>query len=291
MPATLDLDCLRTFAAVADTGSFTAAGERVSRTQSAVSMQVRRLEETLGRPVLLRNSRGVALTPEGAILLEQARRLLDLNDETLRRVARPGISGRVRLGVTEYFVPERLPGILARFASAHPAVELEVRMGLSRELREALAAGRLDAALVRLESREGAAALWTEPQVWAAAEGWSAARGTPVPLVLLPAPCPLREHAIASFRRRGAPARVAYTGSSMASVQAAVLAGLGVSILPRSSVRPGMREIPSGRAFPDPGVLRVGVLEREGAGREIVAALEEVCRESLGAAAAARHAG
>src|ERR1700750_1000312 len=145
MAANLDLDLLRSFTAVVDSGSFTAAAEMVARTQSAVSMQSKRLEETLGHAVFERNSRSIALTTRGEMLLDYARRMLALNDESLRRIASPALQGRLRLGVTEYFVPNELPRILARFASTHPRVQLDVRMGLSRELKEDLKARRLDA--------------------------------------------------------------------------------------------------------------------------------------------------
>src|SRR5438552_1939676 len=130
----LDIDLLRSFAAVADTGSFTAAGELVARSQSAVSVQIRRLEEAVGQSVFERTSRSLALTPSGETLLAYARRILDLNDESIRRIAEPPVSGVIRLGITEYFVPSDLPQILKRFVAAYPGVELEVRMGLSRDL-------------------------------------------------------------------------------------------------------------------------------------------------------------
>src|SRR5215510_2972409 len=158
--ANLDIDLLRSFAAVADTGSFTAAGELVARTQSAVSVQVKRLEEIVGRRVFERTSRSLALTPAGETLLSYARRILELNDESVRRIAEPPVAGLIRLGITEYFVPNELPAILARFAAAYPSVHLEVRMGLSRELREEMVAERLDAVLVRLAPHERAKAIW-----------------------------------------------------------------------------------------------------------------------------------
>src|SRR5215470_588215 len=151
----LDIDLLRTFAAVADSGSFTAAGELVARTQSAVSLQVKRLEEGLGERLFERTSRAIALTPAGETLLGYARRILELNDESVRRIAEPPVKGVIRLGITEYFVPTELARILSRFAMAYPDVQLEARMGLSRELREEMAAGRLDAAIVRLATHEG----------------------------------------------------------------------------------------------------------------------------------------
>src|SRR4051812_5807477 len=285
--ASLELDLLRTFAAVADTGSFTAASGVVARTQSAVSMQIRRLEDIVGRRVFERSSRALALTADGELLLDYARRMLALNDESLQRLARPPVTGHIRLGVTEYFVPNELPHLLARFAGLHPGIRLEVRMGLSRELREDPAAGRLDAALVRLdESAHAPAAIWEEPQAWVSAKGVEPAAKDPVPLVVLPVPCVLREFAIATLKRQQRAWRLAYTGSSMASVQAAVLAGLGVSIVARSSILPGMQVLPRGRRWPDPGPLRIGVVQGKGARPEIVAALASVARESLAALSA-----
>jgi DNA-binding transcriptional LysR family regulator len=285
----LELDLLRSFAAVADTGSFTAAGELVARTQSAVSMQIKRLEETLGRRVFERSSRALALTSDGALLLGYARRMLQLNDESLRTIARPPVTGRARLGVTEYFVPNELPRILSRFAAAHPGVQLDVRMGLSRDLRVELDAGRLDAAIVRLQKAEkGATPLWRESQVWVAAEEWTLGRGQPIPLVALPQGCVLREFAMDTFKRQEREWHLAYTGSSMASVQAAVLAGLGVSIVSQSTVVPGMQVL-RGRGWPDPGALDAGVVKGAGARDEIVAALASVAREALAVIDASRR--
>ena len=278
----LDLDLLRTFSAVAETGSFTAAAERVARTQSAVSMQIKRLEEAVGRRVFERTSRSLALTGEGRILADYARRMLSLNDESLQRLARPFVAGLARLGVTEYFVPAELPTLLSRFAAAHPGVRLDVRMGLSRDLRADLHAGKLDAAIVRLDGKHASdpQPLWREPQVWAAASAWEEDRAAPLPLVVLPPGCVLREFALGTLERQGRDSRIAYVGSSMASVQAAVVAGLGVSILARSSVTEGMK-IVSGKRWPNPGELHIGVLRGKGAQMEVVAALEGVLREVL----------
>lgn len=283
----LELDLLRSFAAVADTGSFTAAANLVARTQSAVSMQIKRLEDVLGRRVFERSSRSLELTTDGAMLLDYARRMLELNDESLRRIARPPVTGRARLGVTEYFVPNEVPRILARFAAAHPGVQLDVRMGLSRDLRVELDAGRLDAAIVRLDANSKADPIWKEPQHWVAAEGLEIGKGA-VPLVVLPPGCVLREFAMEAFKRQKREWRLAYTGSSMTSVQAAVLAGLGVAIVSESTVVPGMR-ILRGRGWPDPGALEFAVLKGAGARGEIVVALESIAREALAVIGAARR--
>ena len=286
--ANLDIDLLRTFAAVADSGSFTAAGELVARTQSAVSLQVKRLEESLGQRVFERTSRSLALTPAGETLLGYARRILELNDESVRRVAEPPVTGAIRLGITEYFVPTELPRILSRFAMAYPGVQLEARMGLSGELREETAAGRLDAVLVRLAPHERAKVIWHEAQVWVAREGFAPERGDVVPLVLLPAPCVLRQHALESMKRLKRPCKVSFTGSSMASVQAAVSAGLGVSIIPRSLLLPGMQVLVHDRDYPAPGRLDVGVLRGVRARKDVVDALERVIRQTLNVLAVSR---
>ena len=281
MIANLDMDLLRSFAAVADAGGFTAAAGVVARTQSAVSMQVKRLEEAVGHRLFERSSRALALTPQGEALLAAARRILALNDETVQRLAAAPMTGAIRLGVTEYFVPGELPGLLARFAGRHPGIQLEVRMGLSRELRQEVHAGRLDAALVRMEPGAAGEALWQEPQAWVAAEGWKEPPRESLPLVVLPRGCVLREFAIESLERRKRAWHLAYTGSSMASVQAAVRAGLGVSIVARSGVTPGMRALPSGRRWPSPGALGIALVEGRGARPGIVEALRASAAETL----------
>lgn len=288
MYANLEIDLLRTFVAVADTCSFTAAAELVARTQSAVSLQVKRLEEIVGQRVFERTSRSLELTPAGVTLLEYARRILELNDESVRRMSEPPVTGVIRLGITEYFVPTELPRILARFAAAYPGVTLEVRMGLSRDLRQAMSEGELDAVIVRLSRPERARAIWSEAQVWVCLEGAEPERGEAVPLALLPSPCVLREHAIASMTRQKRPWKIAFTGSSMASVQAAVLAGLGVSIVPLSSVTPQMRVL--GRGYPDPGRLDIGVVRAAGTRKDIIDALQRVMNQTLGVLLVSRAA-
>lgn len=280
----LDIDLLRTFAAVADSGSFTAAAGVVSRTQSAVSMQVKRLEEAVGKRVFERSSRSLALTRDGDVLLGYARRMLDLHDESLRRLRDPPVTGQVRLGATEYFVPNQLPVILARFAQRHPGVRLDVTMGLSADLRRAMREGKLDAAIVRTtpDAAEARQALWHEPQHWVAAEGFDVP--DPVPLVALPPGCVLRDFAIEAFRRGRRAWRLAYSGNSMASVQAAILAGLGVSILSQSAIVPGMRILSGRRAWPDPGALAAVLLQSRAAPQAVVDAFADVIREALGAA-------
>ena len=279
----LDIDLLRTFAAVADSRSFTAAAELVARTQSAVSVQIRRLEELLGRRLIDRTTRSVALTRDGEAFLGRARALLELNDESVRLMAAPPLAGTIRLGVTEYFLPGEIAAMLARFARAFPGVQLEARLGLSGDLRDALAAGGLDAAIVRLGPRDRAKPIWTEPQLWVAGGGLQMpSRGT-VPLALLPEPCVLRAHALAAMRRMRRAHAVAFTGSGMRSLQAGIAAGLGVSILPKSSVLAGMTMLDG---LPSAGRLEIGIVKAPRASAEVLAALEASVRESVRVVAA-----
>src|SRR5215468_9336375 len=146
--AMLDLDLLRSFVSVVDAGGFTRAGERVHRTQSTVSQQIKRLEETLGCPLFHRNGKAVALTEEGERLLSYARRILALAEEARDVVARPTSDGIVRLGIPEDFAAYRLARVLSKFTRSRPGLRLDVRCDLSVKLRRDLARGEFDLALV-----------------------------------------------------------------------------------------------------------------------------------------------
>ncbi|MCX7677481.1 MAG: LysR substrate-binding domain-containing protein [Alteraurantiacibacter sp.] len=236
----LDPACLRAFLTVAETGSFTAAARRLLRGQSAVSLQVLRLEEQLGQRLFERSPRRVALTPAGERLLEPARRLLELNDALLDEARAPGLSGPVRLGVPEDFATTHLPGILASFVRQHPRVSLEVTCELTLPLMDRFAAGAFDLVLVK----HGGSALLEgetilhERLVWAGAAGHGETldRTRPVALVCSPRPCVLREIATRALDAAGIDWRVAYSCGSLAGNLAAVRAGLGLAPLPLEMV-------------------------------------------------------
>jgi DNA-binding transcriptional LysR family regulator len=234
----LDLDLLRTFVTIADTGGFTRAGDQLGRTQSAISLQVKRLEEMLGRAVLERSSRTLRMTVDGEKLLSHARQLLRLNDEALADLLEPDVAGLVRLGVPEDFATVHLPVVLAAFTEAHPLVELEVTCDLTLNLLERFRAGDFDLVLVK---REPATPLrgvrvWREPLVWVGRERTSLADDQAVPLIVSPQPCVYRKRAIEALEEAGRRWRIAYTSTSLTGAQAAVKAGLGVTVLPREMV-------------------------------------------------------
>lgn len=235
MAQTLDPELLRTFMAVAQTGSFTRAGERVFRSQSAVSLQINRLESVLGERLFRRSARNVTLTPAGERLSGYAARLLALNEETLAAFGDTEVSGVIRLGTPEDFATSHLPSALRRFSDAYPKVQLDVVCDLTLTLIDRFRAGRLDVTLIK---REPAAALdgqrvWREPLVWVARSAQEFEMETGVPLVVNPEPCVYRKRAFDTLSKHGYRPRAAYVCGSLAGSLAAVRAGLGITVLPR----------------------------------------------------------
>jgi DNA-binding transcriptional LysR family regulator len=251
MPASLDPELLRTFVAFADTGSFTRAARLVDRTQSAVSMQMKRLEEIVGRPLFDREGRQLALSHDGRQLVGYARRMLMLHDEALSRFAEPELSGTVRVGTPDDYAANLLPLVLSRFAEAYPLVHLEVLCETTEKLRAQMDDGALDMAIVTLASdRETGTVLRREPIAWAGSRQHTAHEREPVPLALFLPDCPFRAYALDGLERTGRPYRIAYSSHSQAAIQSAVLAGLAVTAIARSTMTEGMRELTPQEGFP-----------------------------------------
>ncbi len=238
----LDLDLVRTLVAVAETRNFTRAAERLGRTQSAVSLQVRRLEDRLGRALLSRDPRHVALTAEGESFLPEARRLLRLNDDIVGRLTEADVEGEVRLGSPEDFATVHLPAILGEFAQAHPRVSLSVTCDLTLHLLDELRDGALDLALVKREPSgpDLGVRVWREGLVWVAGDPGALDRAERAPLVVAPSPCVYRRRAIGTLEQAGRAWRIAYTSPSLAGQHAALRAGLGVTVLPRDMTPPDL---------------------------------------------------
>lgn len=244
VPANLDIDVLRAFVTVAETGGFSRAGERLLRSQSAVSLQIKRLEDALGQRLLERTPRSVALTARGDRFLEMARRLVALNDEIVTQANEPDLEGTVRLGTPEDFATSHLPAVLARFAQAHPRVALEVTCDLTLNLLDGFREAAFDLVLVKRELSRSSSGVrvWREPLVWTAGAVDVDLSGV-LPLVVSPAPCVYRKRAIDTLEASGRGWRIAYTCSSLAGSLAAVKAGLGVAVLPKEMVPAGLRTI------------------------------------------------
>ena len=238
----LDLDLLRSFAAVAEAGSFTRAGARLGRSQSAMSLQIQKLEAQLGVQLLSRDPRRTAPTPAGEALLIQARKLLRLNDEIVAGVIEHNIEGEVRLGAPEDFATAHLPNVLGDFSRAYPHVNLSVTCDLTLHIIEKMSKGDLDLALIKREplGPELGARVWREPLVWVAADLSLLTAHEAIPLIAAPAPCVYRKRAISALDAVGKTWRIAYTSPSLAGQHAALRAGLGVTGPPREMTPPDL---------------------------------------------------
>jgi DNA-binding transcriptional LysR family regulator len=248
----LDLDLLRSFVSVVEAGGFTRAGERVHRTQSTVSQQIRRLEETFGRPLLHRTGKHATPTEEGERLLSYARRILALAEEARDVVARPAGDGVVRLGIPEDFAANRLARVLSKFARSRPGLRLDVRCDLSVKLRSDLERGELDLALMKRDAGgTGAIAAWPENLNWVTSRSHPIdPHHNPIPLAVFPQGCLYRNRAIHALEAAGRGWHIAYTSPNFAGIQAAVSAGLGVSILPEASLLADHRVLQRKDGFP-----------------------------------------
>ncbi len=254
-PMALDPDLLRVFAFIAEEGSFTRAAERVGRTQSAVSMQVQRLEGILGQRVLQRSKGGtVQLTPHGQFLLDRSRDLLALNDEIWTAFHAPTVRGTVRLGTPDDYALAYLPGALKRFADSHPAVEVDVLCMPSTDLFARLRAGELDLTLCsegpELTYWPDKVELWRGPLQWITAERSSPHRRDPLPLALAAGDCCWRRAAVRALDQVGRRYRIAYTSATLAGTHAPVLGGLAVTVSPITWLPEGLRVLPPGDGLP-----------------------------------------
>lgn len=263
---TFDLDVLRTFVTGVDMGSFAKAADKLSRSTSAVSAQLKKLEDQLGMPVLRKEGRGMVPTSAGESLLGYARRLLELNDEAANAVRGAELAGSVRLGIQQDFGEHVLTEVLGRYARVHPRVRIEARAARNTELMELLNNGRLDMAL----AWEGGAVTPHEVDVGRFHMRWigaaddtrlapALAAGTaeePLPLVVMDAPCVMRAAATRALDHAGIPWRIVFTSPGLSGVWAAVAAGLGVTVRTAVGLPPSLRllDAPTLPPLPDIGL-------------------------------------
>ena len=247
----LDLELLRSFVSVVDAGGFTRAGERVHRTQSTVSQQIKRLEDDFGRPLLNRIGKKVVPTEDGERLLAYARRLLALAEETRDMLARPKGEGVVKLGIPEDFAAYRLTELLASFKRSHPGLRLDVRADQSMCLRRDLERCELDLALLKRPAGEkGGIGVWPERVHWVTSKVHPVDPETQsVPLIGFPPGCLYRAGAIHAIESAGRTWHMAYTSSSLAGIQAAVAAGLGLGLLSEIAIQPTHRVLSAKDGF------------------------------------------
>ncbi|GGE34589.1 LysR family transcriptional regulator [Agaricicola taiwanensis] len=282
MPALLDVDQLRTFVAIADTGSFTRASEIVHKTQSAVSMQMKRLEERLGKPIFMRDGRQSRLTEDGERLLDYARRIVKLSSEALTALSDVDLTGHVRLGLPDDYADRYLPEILARFSRSNPRVEVTVVCEPTPDLVDSLNDGGLDLAIITHTDRRGPATIVRQEQLlWVTASNAMVHEEDPLPLALGRPTCAWRRAAFERLEAVGRSHRVLYASWNSTAVGAAVLAGLAVSVLPESAIRPGMRVLGPSDGFPALPSIKIALLKNPHETSTLIEALADHIVASL----------
>ncbi len=249
---TLDLAVLRTLLAAVESGSFVAAARRVGRSESAVSLQLKRLEEQIGEPVFVRNGKQMSLTGTGARLVEYARRLLDLNDEALSAAAQNSIEGTVRLGVPHDVAETWLPAVVAGFRRSHPSATLKIIEGRSAVLLSQLADHQIDLAVVFSATRP-ANVVWSAnlPMVWIGRSDFNLKKNEPLQLAAFDPPCFFREAAIASLKRADIDWSIGYASNTLSDLWSAVNLGLGVTVRTPVGLPVGLAMLDSQRGLPD----------------------------------------
>ena len=280
--ATLDIDVLRSVVAIAEGGTIAAAAARVGRTPAAVSMQVKKLEETLGRSLFERSHSGMRPTGEGERLLDYARRMIELNRAAMQAFSAPELSGTVSVGMTDSFGGERLAQVLAAYARCYPKVTVDVSMDVTQRLAPALDAGRFDLVMMTPGGanpmRDTDLVLHEEPLVWIAREGGRAVRCRPVPIAVANDGCAWRRLATDAIRDARLDTRIAYISDHDAGQLAAAKADLAVAPLPRSYLGPGLVELGAREGFPPLGTCRIVLRLAEtasGAARALAARIAE----------------
>ncbi len=282
MASPLDLDQLQTFVTIADIGSFTRAAEEVHRTQSAVSMQMRRLEERIGKPLFEKDGRTNRLTEEGDRLLTYARRMLRLNRETLAAFDDSSLEGQVRIGTPDDYADRFLPEIMGRFARSNPRVELSVVCEPTINLAELIRRGHLDIALVtQCEDVRPAEIVRNEPLLWVTSANHSAHEEEILPMAFGRPTCQWRRSASDVLHQMNREHRILFTSWSATVIIAAVLSGLAVSVLPECALRPGMRVLGEADGFGSLPDIKIGILRGHSSKADIVDALARHIAESL----------
>lgn len=282
MAAPLDLDQLQTFVAIADSGSFTRAAEEVFRTQSAVSMQMRRLEDRIGKPLFEREGRTNRLTEEGERLLTYARRMLHLSRETLAAFDDRRLEGTLRIGTPDDYADRFLPEIMGRFVRSNPRVELTVLCEPTANLVEHIKRGHLDLALITHDSTRGSSeVVRREPLLWVSSANHAVHEEPVLPMAFGRPTCTWRRGAVDFLERSKREYRVLFSSWSAAVIGAAVLSGLAVSVLPECALRPGMRVLGEGDGFGALPDIQIGILRGQTSQGALVDALARHISESL----------
>ncbi|MBP1846732.1 MULTISPECIES: LysR family transcriptional regulator [Rhizobium/Agrobacterium group] len=250
----LDNDVLRTFVAIAETGNFSTAAEAVLRTPSAVSMQIKKLEEQLKTTLFLRDARSVTLTQHGEMLLSYARRMLALSNEAVSRFVMPELSGVVRLGAPDDIAERILPKVLKNFGEAFPGIMVDVTVDMSIQLRKRMEEQRLDLTLINCATRPfptSGEVIHTEKLVWAGAKCGTAYLRDPLPISVWEDGCVWRQDAVSQLEKHKRPYRIAYASAHTMAQRAAVVSDLAIAPFPLSYVTDDMQVLGPKEGLPE----------------------------------------
>ena len=264
LPLNLDLDALRSYVLGLDCGSFALAAQRLCRSTSAVSAQLKKLEQQCGTELVMKRGRHLVPTASGERLLGYAKRLLELNDEAVLALKGELLQGEIRLGVQEDFGESLLPAVLGPLCRQHPALHMTTRIDRNAQLMKGIREGTLDMALAwqHPEEKMDAHLIDIVSLQWIAHPNWDPApllaRGEPLPLVLFDAPCLMRSRALKALDDAGIPWRIAFTSQSLGGIWAALQAGLGITV--RSAIGMPASLSPLADVLPSPGTLGVVLL-------------------------------
>jgi len=272
---------LRSFMVVAELRNFTAAGRKLGLQQSTVSQHIRRLEEVVGRRLLVRDTHNVTLTGDGAMMIEFASRIMEIEERARTHFAGSALRGNVRLGVSEDFVLSKLSSVLKNFKRMNPSVDLELSVGLAEPLYEMLEGGKLDLLFSkRRRSDPRGEHVWTENLVWIAAHDFELHEDRPVPLVSFQPPSITRSRAIEALENAGRAWRLTCTSGSLSGILAAVEAGLGISAQSRHLTPSSLVILPPSAMLPELGEVEFVVVSANRVMSPAVAALSNAISEA-----------
>ncbi len=276
----LDLDLLKTLLSIAETGNFSAAAQVVHRTPSAISMQVKRIEELLGRPIFIRSARTVTLNEDGEILVAHARRVLALNREVVAKFISPDISGVVSLGALDHATELFLPSVLCRFAESNPGIKIDVTVENSDVLANKFRAGQLDIAIVTTDSADydglQVEILCREPLVWAGLKGGIAVEQTPLPLSVWEEGCVWRKAALNALEKQGSDFWITFKSAHIAGQKVGILADLAVAPLPASTCDQRIVALGPEYGLPELPDYAIGMLIRSDASEPVRAVADQL---------------
>ncbi|MEM7176433.1 MAG: LysR family transcriptional regulator [Pseudomonadota bacterium] len=275
----IDSDLLHTFATIAECGSLTGAASRLGRTQSAISVQLRKLEESLATPLFVRNARGMALNPAGAALLSRARPILGAIRDAAGLFIEP-LSGAIRVGLPDDYDDSLLERILTEFSQSHSDVQVLARSGCTSGYRAAIESGELDVAVCSGLHDPGGEPLGSEPIVWAARDGSAWPTEAAVPLAVLDRPCYWRDLPAQALGKAGREYHVAFQSGSFTSMKAALRSGLAVGLLPASTLGDGLVQLGAAEGFPDLPVSHRSILISADAPKKVAQAMAEAILRS-----------